>query len=123
MRTALTWFFRALAIGFLYAAGFHAAAYFHPSLEPRQAPLEHIIFVPVNLVFAVGTLLRPRWFVVAFALLVVEQLYEHGVAGWTAWRAGWLDWRSLVVVLSLPLAFALLVYDTRLRAAAKRAAA
>jgi len=111
----LSWLFRALAIGFLGAAVFHGAAFFHPSLEPRQSPLGHALFVPLNLIFAVGTLLRPRWFVWAFAALCAQQLYAHGVAGWTAWRDGWFDWRSLLVVVTLPMALALFVYDARLR--------
>ena len=111
----MSWLFRALAIGFLGAAVFHGAAFFHPSLEPRQSPLGHALFVPLNLIFAVGTLLRPRWFVWAFAALCAQQLYAHGVAGWTAWRDGWFDWRSLLVVVTLPMALALFVYDARLR--------
>jgi hypothetical protein len=116
MRTALNWLFRALAFGFFCAAIFHAAAFVQRSLEPRQSGLQHALFVPLNLLFAVGTLRRPRWFIWAFAALCAQQLYEHGLAGWTAWRDGWLDWRSLLVVLALPLALALLVYDGRLRA-------
>jgi hypothetical protein len=115
MRTALKWLFAALALGFLCAAVFHAAAFVHPSLEPRQSPFNHALFVPLNLLFAVGTLLRPRWFIFVFGLLCLQQLYAHGVAGWEAWREGWIDWRSLLVVVSLPGALALLLYDARLR--------
>jgi hypothetical protein len=121
MRTALQWLFRALAVGFFCSAIFHAAAYFNGSLEPRMSPLEHAVFVPINLAFAVGTLYRPRWFIVAFAVLCAQQIYSHGTLGIIAWRHGVFDWRSLMVVLSLPPALLLLIYEARLRAAPARA--
>ena len=117
MRTVLSWSFRALALGCLYAAIFHAASFFNGSLEPRMPAWEHALFVPINLLLIVGCLWRPRWFVIVFGLFTVQQLISHGRLGLIAWQQGVFDWRSLVVVVAMPLALLAFIYDARLRAA------
>jgi hypothetical protein len=117
MRAALIWYFRAFALGCAWAAIFHTLCIFDGSLEPRLPLWEHVVFVPANLVLLVGCLRRPPWFVAFFALYTLQQLYSHGTLGWCAWRQGILDWRSLIVVIMMPLTLALLIYERRLRSA------
>jgi len=112
MRDGMTWLFRLLAISFLFGAAFHAAAFFDASIEPRMGPTGHAIFVAINLVTAAGMLLRPRGFPIAFAVLVVQQLVSHGDWAWKAWQAGWVDGRSLLVLVTLPLMLVALIYDS-----------
>jgi len=45
---------------------------------------------------------RPRWFIWIFGLLLVQQLYSHGLDLVRAWPER-IDWNSVVVLLGLPL--------------------
>ena len=57
---------------------------------------------------------RPRWFVFAFAVLCAQQLYSHGTFAWAMWRDhAQIDWASIVVLVTMPAALALLVIDRR----------
>ena len=73
----------------------------------------HAIFVGINALTALGMLLRPRWFVIPFAVLVAQQLISHGDWAFAAWRAGWFDWRSWGVLATMPPMLLLLVRDAR----------
>jgi len=110
-----TWLFRALAVGFLCAGVFHAAAFRDGTLEPRMSPSGHALFVAINLVVAVGMLIRPRGFIALFAVLCVQQLISHGEWAWKAWHVGNFDWRSIIVLVTMPLMLFALIRDARLR--------
>jgi hypothetical protein len=85
----------------------------------------HAIFVAINAIEAYGMLRRPRWFIPFFAVMVVQQLYSHGSWALDAYRLGRPDWRSWMVLLTMPAMLLLLVYDARAKplAAATPAAA
>jgi hypothetical protein len=112
------WIFRLLAVGFVLAAFFHASAFFNPTVEPRMAAWGHALFVVINVAAAVGWLLRPRWFVFLFAILCVQQLISHGSWALAAWRVGYFDWRSAIVLPAMPLALFLLIREQRAKASA-----
>jgi len=114
--TWLTWLFRLLAVSFVCGAIYHAAAFFDGSIEPRMGRTGHAIFVVVNLLTAIGMLVRPRWFIVLFAVLCVQQLISHGEWAWDAWQAGQVDGRSLLVMVTLPLMLVVLIAEARARA-------
>jgi hypothetical protein len=115
------WLFRALALSFVGAGCFHASAFFDGRVEPRMSATGHAVFVGVNALTAIGMWLRPRWFVIPFAVLVVQQLVSHGDWAIAAYRAGWFDWRSWMVLATMPPMLALLVRDARRRSAAAAA--
>jgi hypothetical protein len=112
------WLFRLLPLCFFGAGIFHARAFFDGTVEPRMGAGGHATFVVVNLLTAIGMWFRPRWFVIPFAVLVVQQLISHGDWALAAWKAGWFDWRSWGVLATMPPMLLLLVRDARRRRAA-----
>lgn len=102
-------------IAFFAAAIFHVAAMVWPSLAPGASPSRHAAFVVINFACALGfsraTLRRSRAFVIAFALLVVQQLWSHGNDLIASARDGRIDATSIGVVIAMPLALWLLVRD------------
>jgi hypothetical protein len=109
--------FFALAVIFAVAALFHLAAVARPALAPSAPAWRHAVFVVVNGACAVGLawgrVRRARAFVAAFALLVVQQLWSHGLEAWGAARAGRVDLASLGVLAVMPLTLAMLVTARR----------
>jgi hypothetical protein len=102
-----------LALSFVFAAIFHGRAFFDGTVEPRMSSTGHALFVAVNLIAAAGMWRRPRWFLAFFAVLCVQQLVSHGQWAIDAWRAGQSDWRSWMVLVTMPLMLALLIRDAR----------
>ena len=109
------WLSRVLALGFIGAGLFHGRAFFDATIEPRMSAAGHGIFVVINVLTAAGMWLRPRWFVFPFAVLAVQQLISHGDWALAAWKAGWFDWRSWGVLVTMPPMLLLLVRDARRR--------
>lgn len=105
------WLFSA---GFCVAAIFHLAALIDPTLGEPAPPWRHVLFAAINVAAAVGMARRPRGFVLAFAVLLAQQLYSHGTALVSTCRSDHrVDWASVVVLVVMPAAFALLVRDAR----------
>ncbi|HMA92261.1 MAG TPA: hypothetical protein VKP30_06225 [Polyangiaceae bacterium] len=71
----------------------------------------HTLFFVVDLALGWGFWNRPRWFVWCFALLCVQQLHSHGQRALDWARAGRVDWISLLVIASIPIALWALVRD------------
>jgi hypothetical protein len=115
MRRWEPWLFRLLALSFIGAACFHGGAFLDATIEPRMSAAGHATFVAVNVLTAVGMWLRPRWFVIPFAVLVVQQLISHGDWALAAWKAGWFDWRSWMVLATMPPMLLLIIRDARRR--------
>jgi hypothetical protein len=98
------WFWSFVSASFVVAVLVHAYCLFAPDSSPAW---RHALFVALNLGVAWGCWRRPRWFVWAFGLLLVQQLYSHGSAFAKAWP-GRVDWQSLLVLIWMPaVAFAL----------------
>jgi hypothetical protein len=72
----------------------------------------HGAFVIIDTTMAFLFWLRPRWLVLPFVVLTVQQIYSHGEAAWSAWKtSGTLDGISLFIALFMPALLVLLVYD------------
>jgi hypothetical protein len=69
--------------------------------SPRT-PRHHALFVAINLGVAWGCWRQPRWFIWVFGLLSLQQLYSHGADFAQAWP-GRVDWRSLLVLVGMPI--------------------
>jgi len=106
-------FLRAAASLFAVAAFFHLFRVFVPQAGDPSGTLRHALFVAINLACVYGLWQRPRLFKYPFALLVVQQIYSHGGAAWTAWtERGEVDVVSLVIVVLMPATLAALWLDT-----------
>ncbi|MBS2027083.1 MAG: hypothetical protein JST54_04185 [Deltaproteobacteria bacterium] len=58
--------------------------------------------------------LRPRWLPWLLSALAVQQLWSHGHALVLAWRLEQrVDWTSVVVLVGIPIALAVVVHDAR----------
>jgi hypothetical protein len=82
-----------------------------------SSPGRHALFVVINALAVLGVLRRPRWFLVPFALLVVQQLGTHGVRAVSALQAGGaprID--DVLVALGMPIVLGLLLHDAKRRA-------
>jgi hypothetical protein len=67
-----------------------------------------------------GLLRRPFVFIPAFLVLLVQQTASHGSHALRLCRdRGQIDWPSIAVLLVMPLAMSLLVYDAHLRLKAR----
>jgi hypothetical protein len=95
-RRRLTPVFVAIAVAFVVGAIWHAT----------QPGARHHVFVAINALAAIGLVLRPRGFVIPFAVLTAQQLISHG--GDLARR---FDGASLGVVILLPATLALLAFE------------
>ncbi len=104
---------------FTLAAAWHVTAMAIPSLAATAYPSaypawRHIVFIQINLVFAWLFLLRPRWFIWPYILLVMQVVYSHGTAAWALWHQETrVDWISLVVIAAALVGLSLLIQDRR----------
>jgi hypothetical protein len=113
-RRVADWIFRLAAIGACLGALYHVAGILRPAWTEPASPARHAVFVGVNLALAAGLLRRPRAFLWLFAPLAAQQIYGHGLYGWTVLREERrIDWASVVVLLAMPTLLALLVQDRR----------
>src|SRR5436309_2141551 len=79
--------FIAFAFLFLLAAIYHLAAVFfkiHPD-ESGSSASRNILFAVINLICVYGIIKRPKWFVFAFAILLVQQYFSHGISLYDYW--------------------------------------
>jgi hypothetical protein len=105
---------RFLAIAFVCAGIFHAAAFVKPELAEPVPRWWHLLFVAVNTALALGMRTRPPGFVPAFAVYTLQQVFEHGLRGVMVWRVeGRLDWASVVSLTFVPLVLVLLIIEAR----------
>lgn len=97
-------------LGLLGAALSHVVRGFTPS-DPDPGA-RHAVFVTIDLLAALGLWRRPRWFVLPFALLTLQQMTTHGAAAAAALRAGAAPKPvDALVTLGLPLLLAALAWD------------
>ena len=106
--------FLVITAAFALAAAFHLVAIVTPDIAEPSPPWRHLLFAATNGAVAVGMLRRPRLFVVAFALLTVQQVVSHGLYAAKLWSTeGRVDWASAVVLVSMPTVLALLLFDAK----------
>ena len=104
--------FQVFALFFLITAVYHFAGLFYPVNDSPK--WRHALFIAINLFCAYGILKRPAWFVYLFFVLLLQQLYSHGSSMVNSWVATGSYKNSLIdllVVVTTPLIFMLLVYD------------
>jgi len=113
----LQWLLRLFAVGLFFAAGYHLVAIFNGAPSVGR----HALFVAINLVFACGFLRPWPGFAVLVAVLCVQQFLSHGGTLVRVLRTeNRLDWPSVVVLITMPLALAVTVLDARRRRATSR---
>jgi hypothetical protein len=105
MTPAWRWTWRAVAVLFIAGALYHATALISPPFGrwayPSTYPVwRHLMFVGINITFAVCFIRRPRWLVWPMALLTIHILSGHGVDAWRAWvDRGEIEWIHVATVL------------------------
>ena len=109
------------AAGAVVAVAIHAAAlavqtFAAATYPPAYPAWRHGVFIAINATAAVLFLVRPRWFVWAFAVLTAQVIYSHGGSAWASWqRDGQVAWIDAAALVAIPLALVLLVIDYRSR--------
>jgi hypothetical protein len=104
--------FRLIAVLFVSAAIYHAVAFLEPAFSNGEAHWRHATFCGINIFCAWYILRRPLWFVVAFAVLTLQQICSHGAHAWMLWHTQrQLDWLSFTVLVVVPCTLALLIVD------------
>jgi len=98
------------ALGLLGAALSHVVRGLSPA-DPDPG-VRHALFVTIDLLAALGLWRRPRWFVLPFAALTLQQMTTHGAAAAAAIQAGGAPKPvDALVTLGLPLLLAALAWD------------
>ena len=104
--------FRIIAFLFVGAVIYHAVAFVESGFGSGGTHWRHAIFCGIDLLCAFYLLWRPRWFVVAFAVLTLQTLFSHGTHAWMLWHTErHLDWLSFAVLIVVPWTQALLITD------------
>lgn len=96
------------------AALYHSAAFFYPV---DNSPLwRHALFIGINTISIYGLLKRPNWFLWFWGVLTIQQLYSHGSYALQLWKTSHIiHWISIGVVILMPVVFALLVIDRKIK--------
>ncbi|HBP18397.1 MAG TPA: hypothetical protein DEA08_11510 [Planctomycetes bacterium] len=98
------------ALGLLGGALSHVVRGLTPG-DPDSGA-RHALFVTIDVLAALGVWRRPRWFVLPFACLTLQQMTTHGAAAAQALQAGGAPQPvDAIVTLGLPLLLAALVWD------------
>ncbi len=108
--------FRLLAAAFMCAGAYHLLAMANGAPEER---VRHATFALIDVLVGVLMVRRPPGFAIAFALLCGQQLASHGAALAQSLREGHVDVISIVVVVTMPAALALLLIDARKKRATR----
>jgi hypothetical protein len=104
--------FRIIAVLFIGAAIYHAVAFLEPAFIAGGSPWRHATFCGIDILCAWYILRRPLWFVVAFVVLTLQQIYSHGARAWIWWHtARRLDWLSFAVLVVVPCILTFLIAD------------
>jgi hypothetical protein len=105
----------AVGVFFGLAALYHLAIVVRPSLGVGSA-LRHGVFVVVDALVALGLIARPPLFFWVFTALALQQIQSHGGALFHEWAVMHrFDWQSMLVLLVVPVTWALLLAEYRHR--------
>ena len=106
--------FKLVSCLFAMAAMYHALAVVLPGLGIPGARGRHTLFVVISAACSRLLVRRPLWFLPAYALLTVQQVYSHGWGAWLSWTVEHrVDWLALAVVVIVPFTLVLLASEAR----------
>lgn len=102
----------ALAFAFAFVAAYHFAAIVWPALAPGDSAARHGVFVAVDAGLALGFAWPPRWLAIPVGFLCAQQLFSHGGDVVRTWQeARRVDWASVAVVATMPVALAVAIAE------------
>ena len=110
---------RALALNvigafFGFAALFHWVQIVWPRVGDGSSVMRHGLFVLVDASVGFGFFRRPKFFLWLFCALGLQQIYSHGRSFLVACTGEHrLDWQSLLVLVTIPIAGWLLWLEHR----------
>ncbi len=107
-KRALNIIFYAFAILSFIATLYHIKGIFYPTeLTPAW---RHAVFVVINIIFIIGIIKRPSWFIWFVSILTIQQLYSHGSYAIRLWQSeNKIHWVSFGVVILLPVLLSVLI--------------
>ena len=103
-------YFTIFAVLAALATLYHFAGIFY---KVNQSPAwRHSIFVFINIFCIYGFLKRPKYFILFFSLLLMQQYYSHGTYMVNMWKEQQrIHWISLFDLILSPIALVCLVDD------------
>jgi hypothetical protein len=87
---------------FVVGAVFHSIALAWPRASDASPAWRHVLFLAINVSFAVAFAVRWRGVLIPCVVLAAQQSFSHGMDFVRAARAGEWDFPSLAVLLVLP---------------------
>lgn len=79
-------------------------------------PAHHALFTVINFICVYGFIKRPKFFVFAFGVLVIQQYYSHGsslIEHWQTYHT--INWIDFFILFFAPIFLVYLVIDWRER--------
>jgi hypothetical protein len=124
-RPSLPLAFRLAALAALCVAIYHGLAIFYPALEkvvygagwrPGFSPRRHLAFAFIGVTLAFLLLRRPKWLLLPYIVLVIQQFNGHGRNIWRLWtRSGLVSWAEVGLLVGFIVIGVMLVVDLRER--------
>ena len=121
LRLSLPLAFRIAALATLCVAIYHGLAIFYPALEkavygagwrPGFPPRRHLAFAFIGVTLAFLLLRRPKWLLLPYIVLVIQQFNGHGRNIWRLWtRFGLVSWAEVGLLVGFVVIGAMLVVD------------
>ena len=104
-------FFLACCLLAVIVGFYHANKFFFPN---GSNATRHLIFVGICAISAFGFIKRPKWFTYFFGLLLLQQLYSHGIYFYNQWKnANLFDGKSFAIIILMPIIFMALLKDKK----------
>lgn len=104
--------FKIAAIFSIISAVYHFTGIFYP--VNASSPLRHALFVIINLVCFYGFVKRPKYFILLFFILTIQQYTSHGSSLIRQWNnTQTVNWLDLSVIVLLPIFFINLILEFR----------
>jgi fumarate reductase subunit C len=96
-----------------------AAMLYHTvgTIQPFDATpaWRHTLFIGICSISIYGLLKRPKWFVLFFGILTIQQLYSHGSHFVKLMQEDKINFIDIAVILLTPLLFILLLIDKKIK--------
>ena len=117
--------FRIAALAIFCAAIYHGLAFFFPALEkavygaawlPGYPPRRHLAWVAIFTTLAWLLLRRPKWLLLPYTVMVVQQFNGHGHNIWRLWtQSGLVSWVEVGLLAGYIVIGVMLIVDLRER--------